>query len=236
MSEQKPHKGPLRSIGSGGLVLWLYGLVASAVIATTYLNTKEQIIQQQRLAKQQALAQIITSDQHDNDLLDDSFILQDVDFLGLQQPAEAYRVRLEDKVVAIILPVTTAQGYGGAMQMIVGINRNGQLAGVRVLTHNETPGLGDKIDARKSDWITGFKHRSLTNPKPEKWQVAKDGGEFDQFTGATITPRAVVRAVYRSLQYFTENRSHLLEEKSDTAGPTSTGETANESKLPATGR
>ena len=198
------------SVKRGGLVLWFYGLLASTVIASTYLGTKEQIAQQQRLARERALAQIVSPDHHDNDLLADTFPLADRALLGHKIPAEAYRARRDSEVVSVILPVVATGGYGGAMNMIVGINREGTLTGVRVLSHNETPGLGDKIDAHKSDWITHFVGRSLSDPPPERWRVAKDGGEFDQFTGATITPRAVVKAVYQSLKYFGDHRGELL--------------------------
>ena len=97
----------------------------------------------------------------------------------------------------------------GRIELLVGIDRNGVLAGVRAITHKETPGLGDKINTNVSDWIFGFAGKSLNNPDASGWKVKKDGGEFDQFTGASVTPRAVVAAVYRALQYFQENR-HLL--------------------------
>lgn len=198
------------SVKRGGLVLWLYGLLATAVIAGTYLGTKEQIAQQQRMARERALAQIVPPEHHDNDLLADSFPLADHQLLGHKIPAEAYRARRASEVIAVILPVVATEGYGGAMNIIVGINRDGTLTGVRVLSHNETPGLGDKIEAHKSEWITRFDGRSLSDPAPEQWRVAKDGGEFDQFTGATITPRAVVKAVYQSLKYFSDHRGELL--------------------------
>ena len=96
--------------------------------------------------------------------------------------------------------------------MLVGINVDGTIAGVRVISHNETPGLGDKIDLKKNDWILDFNGKSLENPKPKYWKVKKDKGSFDQLTGATITPRAVVTQVLRTLQYFEKDKVRLLEE------------------------
>ena len=110
----------------------------------------------------------------------------------------------------MIVPATAPDGYGGAIELIVGINADGTVAGVRVVAHKETPGLGDKIDARKSRWIDAFAGRSLADPAPAQWAVQKDGGVFDQFTGATITPRAVTAAVKRTLQFFEANREALL--------------------------
>jgi electron transport complex protein RnfG len=203
------------AVGRSSLVLWLYGLVASSVIAGTYLGTKDRIVQQQRQARERALAQIIPPGQHDNDLLDDTLILPDSTLLGHRETALAHRVRQGSKITAVILPVTATGGYAGPIEMIVGINRDGRLAGVRVLRHSETPGLGDKIETRKSDWITRFSGRSLTDPKPEGWRVIKDGGVFDQFTGATVTPRAVVKAIHQSLAYFDSHRDDLMTVRSD---------------------
>src|SRR5690606_24060195 len=117
-----------------------------------------------------------------------------------------------------LVPAVAPDGYSGAMRMLVGVNRDGTLAGVRVLTHRETPGLGDKVDLSKSDWILGFNGRSLGNPEPDRWGVKKDGGEFDQFTGATITPRAVTAQVKRVLQQVEQSRTLLFEQAPDTTG------------------
>jgi electron transport complex protein RnfG len=113
-------------------------------------------------------------------------------------------------VVAAIIPVTAPDGYTGAIDLIVGVNADGSIAGVRTLSHKETPGLGDKVDLKKSDWILGFNGRSLDNPKPRGWAVKKDKGVFDQFTGATITPRAVIAATLRALQYADANSATLF--------------------------
>jgi electron transport complex protein RnfG len=111
----------------------------------------------------------------------------------------------------VILPLETAQGYSGTIRLLVGIDATGAVTGVRVLAHAETPGLGDKVDVRVSDWILGFNGRSLQNPDTSGWRVRKDGGDFDQFVGATITPRAVVGAVHDALQFFAANRDALLQ-------------------------
>jgi electron transport complex protein RnfG len=122
----------------------------------------------------------------------------------------AYRALLDGKPVAVFLQPTAPDGYSGSIKLLVAILENGTIAGVRVLNHRETPGLGDYIETNKSSWIHGFIGRSLGNPEPKLWQVKRDGGVYDQFTGATITPRAVVRAVARSLEYFQTHRATLL--------------------------
>ena len=122
-----------------------------------------------------------------------------------------YRARRGDEVTGIILPATARDGYSGDIRLLVGIGRDGAVAGVRVLSHRETPGLGDKIELKKSDWVLSFDDKTLGDPAAEKWAVIKDGGEFDAFTGATVTPRAVVAAVKSAMEYSQNNRSALFE-------------------------
>ena len=128
----------------------------------------------------------------------------------LPDSAVIYRARNNGEVSAVILPVVAPDGYTTNIDMIVGIRKDGTLAGVRVVAHRETPGLGDKIEKRKSDWIHTFDGLSLQSPTADQWSVKKDGGAFDQFTGATITPRAVVRSVKDALMFFDTHRDLLL--------------------------
>jgi len=130
--------------------------------------------------------------------------------LGLKKGGNIHIARDQGDPVAAIIPAITQDGYSGAISMIIGINFDGTVAGVRVVEHRETPGLGDKIDLKKSDWILGFNGKSLLNPQQSDWKVKKEGGDFDQFTGATITPRAVVNQILKSLQYFENDRERLL--------------------------
>ncbi len=122
----------------------------------------------------------------------------------------------------MVLRLSAPDGYNGRIRLLVGIGFDGRVSGVRVTGHNETPGLGDAVEAEKSDWILGFKGRSLTDPPPERWAVRKDGGDFDQFTGATITPRAVVRAVRQALAYYDAHRDTLFDSPATTDSPPST--------------
>ena len=113
--------------------------------------------------------------------------------------------------VAVLMIVTASGGYNGDIRLLIGIDTDGRVLGVRVISHRETPGLGDPIELEKSDWILGFNQKSLRQPEPPGWAVKKDGGQFDQFTGATISPRAVVKAVHNTLKYFAENQQSLFE-------------------------
>ena len=198
------------AIGRNSLVLGLFAVVVTLALAGTQLLTREEIAAQRRAAEARAYSEILPPTRYDNALLDDVRPVEDRELLGLEQPGKILVARRGGQVQAVIVPATAPDGYGGAIGLIVGINADGSVAGVRVVSHKETPGLGDRIDARKSRWIEGFAGRSLGDPDAALWTVKKDGGVFDQFTGATITPRAVTAAVKRALQYFEANRAALL--------------------------
>lgn len=198
------------AIGRNSLVLGLFAVVVTLALAGTQLLTREEIAAQRRAAEARAYSEILPPTRYDNALLDDVRPVDDRELLGLEQPGKILVARRGGQVQAVIVPATAPDGYGGAIGLIVGINADGSVAGVRVVSHKETPGLGDRIDARKSRWIEGFAGRSLGDPDAALWAVKKDGGVFDQFTGATITPRAVTAAVKRTLQYFEANRAALL--------------------------
>lgn len=189
----------------------LFAIVTAALIAITQVSTKDRIERNEREAQAKALYEIVPRNQIDNNLLDDTVSFVAPQLVGSEEPATAYRARQGDKVIAVILPVVAPDGYSGNINMIVGIKRDGSVAGVRVLSHKETPGLGDKVDLKKSDWILSLNDQRNDGEQAGSWGVQKDGGRFDQFTGATITPRAVVSATGRALDYFRMNKAALLE-------------------------
>ena len=208
-----------QSISRNSLLLALFAVATTLLIAATYLGTRDLIADQIRKAEERALLEIVSRERHDNAMLDDTVpVGPDAEGLGLEQDRQIYIARMGDEPVAAIIPVVAPDGYTGTIEMIVGVNRDGTVAGVRVLVHRETPGLGDKVDIKKSDWILDFNGRSLDNPTLEGWAVKKDGGVFDQFTGATITPRAVVAATARALQFAGANRALLFGDSETVAG------------------
>lgn len=207
----------VESISRNSILLGLFAVATTAVIAGTFLNTQSAIEENIRNAEKRALLEIVPPERHDNSMLDDFLTVSDETQLGLRKEKKLYIARQSGDVVAVIIPATARDGYTGDIDLIVGINRDGSVAGVRVLSHRETPGLGDKIDYKKSQWVDGFIRKSLLNPQPEKWQVKRDGGDFDQFTGATITPRAVTRAVKQALEYFDAHRAEFLPESNTEA-------------------
>ena len=180
-----------QAISRNALLLGLFALASTAIIAGTFLNSQEKIQTNIRLAEEQALLQIVPKDQHNNSMLDDSRSVNDQQLLGLRGDKRLYIARQNGQPVAVIFPATARDGYTGDIDMIVGIKVDGSIAGVRVLSHRETPGLGDAVDKKKSDWVDIFQNKSLLNPTVDLWKVKKDKGVFDQFTGATITPRSL---------------------------------------------
>jgi electron transport complex protein RnfG len=201
-----------QSMGKNSLLLALFALITALILASTDRVTEDRIAESERLAAQKALFEIVPLARHDNDLLVDLQPIPEQYWLalGLDNGGDVHIARLDDQPVAAIVPSITTDGYSGDIAMIVGINFDGTVAGVRVVDHKETPGLGDKVELRKSDWILSFNGKSLNNPEISKWNVKKDRGDFDQFTGATITPKAVIHQIAKTLEYFEKDRERLL--------------------------
>ena len=191
------------------LVLGLFAIVTVGLVAVLQQATAGRIANAEREAQVRALSEILPQGSYDNHLLDNSIQLHDP-LLGSKSPQTAYIALKDGQPSAVILRATAPDGYSGAIHLLIGIHADGRLAGVRVLGHRETPGLGDKIELAKSAWIRSFDGKSLNNPSEDGWAVKKDRGEFDQFAGATITPRAVVKAVHKALQYFDANQEQLF--------------------------
>lgn len=198
-----------RSMLKNSLVLGLFAIATVGLVAVLQQFTAARIATAEREAQVRALSEILPHGSYDNHLLDNSIELHDP-LLGNKSPQAAYIALKDGKPSAIILRATAPDGYSGAIQLLIGIRVDGRLAGVRVLNHRETPGLGDKIELAKSAWIRSFDGKSLSAPTTDGWAVKKDRGEFDQFAGATITPRAVVKAVHKALQYFDAHQQQLF--------------------------
>lgn len=184
----------------------------AAVLAAVHLATREPIAAEQRRAERAALAALLPESGFDNDPVTDTTRIVAPDGLGDEQPRLVRRARLRGEPVAAVLSVVAPDGYAGPIELLVGVRADGRVIGVRVVAHRETPGLGDPIEKERSDWIDGFAGRALGDPAPARWAVRRDGGDFDQFAGATITPRAVVGSVRRALTWFGENRDVVFGE------------------------
>ncbi|MCW8874875.1 MAG: electron transport complex subunit RsxG [Gammaproteobacteria bacterium] len=200
-----------RTVLFTGILLSLFTVIGATLVAYTFENTKARIAANERASLLRNLHVLVPPDSHTNDLFRDVIEVQDPTLLGSRDPVQVYRARRNGEPVALVMTPEAPDGYSGAIRLLVGIDPEGTLIGVRVLSHRETPGLGDAIEAERSDWILDFDGRSLGNPPADQWRVRRDGGVFDQFSGATVTPRAVVNAVRKSLIYFERHRDELFE-------------------------
>ena len=187
-----------------------FALLASVLLGVTNCSTEGTI--QQRLDEdlKKSLEEVVPVTLYDNDMLQDTVMIPSTEFNIGANETTVYLAKKSGKVSAMCFKLIAPDGYSGAINMIMGLDRDGNILGVRVLSHKETPGLGDKIEVAKSDWILSFAGRSLDNLTPVQWAVKKDGGVFDQFAGATITPRKTVQAIHRGLQLFKAHQAQLI--------------------------
>lgn len=188
----------ITAIWRAGMTLGFFALVGVVLLVAVQWLTKDQIAENARQMKLQRLHEIVLAADYDNDLLASAQSL-DLGVEGLANNAKKYTASKAGQSLAEIYEVTSLQGYSGPISLVIGVNADNTLRGVRVISHKETPGLGDKIETNKAGWILQFAGKSLNDPDISRWKVRKDGGDFDQFTGATITPRAVVNAVRETL-------------------------------------
>lgn len=203
--------------------LALFAALTAGLIALTQAGTLERIQAAEEAARGKALLEIVPASQTDTPLLQGAFTIEDATALGFAGTATAYRIRREGQTTGVILPWQAPEGYSGPIQGIVAIDRQGTILGARVTNHRETPGLGDRIERRKSPWITIFEGLSFANLAPDQWKVRKDGGSIDQLTGATITPRAIVKAIREALHYHQDHVSLLYPDASEPPLPLTEG-------------
>ncbi|MCX7627091.1 MAG: electron transport complex subunit RsxG [Methylophilaceae bacterium] len=211
MTERDASESITRHALATAAIMTGFSLLATVMLVSMHFATRAPIAESEREAKLRLLEQVLPHSLYDNDLLQDSVRIAPGGELGNRDHTLAYRARLEGAVSAVILEATAPDGYSGDIRLLVAIRADGTLAGVRVLAHKETPGLGDYIDIAHSDWIRqNFDGQSLAKTPDDAWKVKKDGGQFDYMAGATITPRAVVKAVHKTLKYFDAHRQELL--------------------------
>lgn len=177
----------------------------------TVVATRQRIAGNEAAEVMKTIATVLPPDRYDNDPARDRILVLAPDLLGSNEPLPVFRARRNGEPVAAVMTVVARQGYVGPIRLMVAITADGTVLAVRAVAHEETPGLGDRIDAAKSDWINRFNGRSLADPDPERWAVRRDEGDFDQLTGATITSRAVVNAVRDASLYFQQHRQEIFE-------------------------
>ena len=199
-----------RSTLQTAINLVFFAVLGTAILASTFFMTHDAIVKSEEAEKLKLIMQIVPSALFDNDIIQDTLTIPASELLGTEDVTTAYRARLKGEPSAVVLESVAPDGYSGKIWLILAVRANGELAGVRVVAHKETPGLGDYIELPKSPWIKGFDGKSREVYKDADWKVKKDGGQFDYMAGATITPRAVVKAVNKALIYFGENRDKLF--------------------------
>ena len=198
-------------------VMVVFAIVGTLTLAIVHYTTKAPIAQAEAKVRMSLFSQILPADLHDNQLLTDAIKQPSGGELGNRDETLIYRARLNKAPSAVILESTAPDGYSGDIKLLVAIQANGDILGVRVLEHRETPGLGDYIDLAHSDWIKNFDTQSLGKTNDEGWHVKKDGGQFDFTTGATITPRAVIKAVHKVLKFYANHQQAIFETPSGQA-------------------
>lgn len=199
-----------RSMFRAAAILAGFAVIGALLVAITWQSTEDRIAANERAFLLRSLADVLPAGAYDNAVHDDAITVTERELLGTDDPVTIYRARRDGQAVAAVLTPVAPGGYSGPIRLLVGVLEDGTLSGVRVVAHRETPGLGDKIDVERDDWILDFTGRRLGRPAREQWAVRRDGGVFDQFTGATITARAVVSAVRDALIYFEANRDRLF--------------------------
>jgi len=199
------------------LNLLFFALIGTALLALTYQLTRDTIARSVEREKLKLVVQIAPATAYDNDIMKDTALLAPDELLGNDDTTVAYRGRLNNKPSIAVLEATAPDGYGGRINLIIAIFRDGRIGGVRVISHNETPGLGDYIEIAKNKWVSVFNDTSLDNRRDSDWKVKKDGGLFDYMAGATVTPRAMVKAVHKALQYYALHRDELFAQAAPSA-------------------
>ncbi len=200
----------IKHVTVAGLLLALFAVLGTSLVAFTHHMTADHIAQNERQALLDSLNALVPAENIDNDIVTDKVTISDPERLGSAE-TQVYLGRKGGKPVAAVFTSIAPNGYNGKIKLLVAVRTDGTLGGVRVVAHKETPGLGDKVEVERSDWIRGFRDTYLGNPKLPRWKVKRDGGDFDQFTGATITPRAIVKAVKNTLLHYKEHGRKLFE-------------------------
>lgn len=197
-------------VWASGLILAVLAAICTAMVAFTYSVTAPRIVANEHAYLEQSLAPLLAGIPYTNDLSESTLIILPPHELPGKGPATVYRVYADDEPVAALFVVTARDGFSGPIKLLIGIDTSMHITSVRILEHRETPGLGDLIESSKSDWLSQLDKTSLQSPPRDAWSIKRDGGVFDQLTGASITPRAVIKAVKATLLYFEENRDSVF--------------------------
>ncbi len=200
----------MNSVVKSGITLAVIAGLCTALVALTYTATAARIEANEQAWLERSLQPALSGLFFDSGVTESMMTIPPPHDLPGSEAAIVYRVYAEDTPVAALFVVSARDGYAGPIRVLVGIDVSGAVTGVHVLEHRETPGLGDRVESGKSDWVHQFDGRSLVDPEPAGWAIKRDGGQFDQLTGASVTPRAIVKAIRDTLLYFEAHREEVF--------------------------
>lgn len=200
----------MNEVIKGGITLALIGAICAAMVATTFMLTRDRIAMNEREWLESSLEPALGNVKFDGGVTDSMLVIRAPHQLPGPDDAIIYRVYANDKPAAALFAVTARDGYAGAIRILLGVEFDGSVTGLRILQHRETPGLGDRIVSSRSDWVFQFDGHSLGDPDVDAWMIKRDGGQFDQLSGASVTPRAVITAVRETMIYFAAHRDEIF--------------------------
>lgn len=207
------------AILKNGMTLAAIAAICTAMVALTYRLTADRIVANEQALLERSLEPVLSGLLFDSGVTESKIIIPPPHALPGSEAAIIYRVFAEGEPVAALFIVSARDGYAGAIKVLVGVDMRGIVTGVDILEHRETPGLGDRVESSKSDWVRQFAGRSLSDPEQSAWSIKRDGGDFDQLTGASVTPRAIVKAIYETLVYFSANQKNLFDATAEQEEP-----------------
>jgi len=200
------------AVVKSGITLAVIAAICTALVAVTYQLTEVRIAANEQAWLERSLQPALSGLFYDSGVSESKLVVPPPHELPGSEAAIIYRVFAQDAPVAALFVVSARDGYAGPIRMLVGIDINGVVSGVHVLEHRETPGLGDRVESTKSNWVKQFNARSLLDPKPVGWRIKRDGGQFDQLSGASVTPRAIIKAIRETLLYFDAHKDEIFAE------------------------
>jgi len=200
------------AVMKGGVTLAVIAALCTAMVAVTYRLTEQRIAANEQAWLERSLQPALSGLFYDSGVTESQLIIPPPHELPGSEAAIIYRVYAEASPVAALFVVSARDGYAGPIRLLIGIDVAGVVTGVHVLEHSETPGLGDRVETSKSDWVKQFNGHSLSDPQPAGWRVKRDGGQFDQLTGASVTPRAIIKAIRETLLYFGAHSDEIFAE------------------------
>ena len=207
----------MSSVVKGGITLAVIAAICTALVAVTYTATADRIEANEQAWLERSLQPALSGLFFDSNVTESIITIPPPHDLPGSEAATVYRVYAEDAPVAALFVVSARDGYAGPIRLLIGVEVDGTITGVHVLEHRETPGLGDRVESGKTDWVKQFDGRSLVDPAPAGWAIKRDGGQFDQLTGASVTPRAIVKAIRDTLLYFDANREVVFSAQQEEA-------------------